>query len=134
QAYCSLGDAQCIQQKLEEAVAAYRKAIELSPAFTLAYNNLGVTLRDQKKLEEAIAAFRKAVQLSPTYALSRRNLQRTEQWLELEKKLPALLAKKERPTDAREALGLADFCAHYKQFFRTAVGFYRDAFRLEPKG
>ena len=44
------------QRKLDEAIAAYRKAIELDPKYARAHCNLGNALRKQGKLDEAIAA------------------------------------------------------------------------------
>ena len=63
----SLGNA-LRPEKLDEAIAAYRKAIELDPNDASAYNNLGLALRDQGQLDEAIAAYRKAIELDPNYA------------------------------------------------------------------
>ena len=48
-----------------EAIAAYRKAIELDPKNGLPYNNLGNALRAEGKLDEAIAAHRRAIEFDP---------------------------------------------------------------------
>lgn len=48
--------------KFAEALAGYRKALELSPTAD-GWNNLGTALAQLGSLEEAIAAFREAVQL-----------------------------------------------------------------------
>jgi len=53
---------------LAEAIAAYRKAIELKPDFALAYTNVGVVLMIQRQLDEAAAACRKAIELNPDLA------------------------------------------------------------------
>ena len=53
------------QKKLDEAITAYRQAIQLSPNDAEAYNQLGNALQDLQKLDEAIAAYRKAVELAP---------------------------------------------------------------------
>ena len=44
------------QEKLDEAVACYRRALELRPDFAELHVNLGVALKDQGKLEEALPA------------------------------------------------------------------------------
>ena len=41
--------------KLDEAIAAYQKALALKPNLTNAYNNLGNALREQGKHDELIA-------------------------------------------------------------------------------
>lgn len=51
-----------------EAIAQYRKTIELDPEHPAAYSNLGNVLSDQGKLDEAILEFRKAIELDPAYA------------------------------------------------------------------
>ena len=48
-----------------EAIAAYRKAIEVYPFYTDAYQELGQILVKQNKLDEAIAIYRKAIELEP---------------------------------------------------------------------
>ena len=57
------------QGKLDEAVACYRRALELKPDFAEAHNNLGNALKDQGKLDEAVACYRRALELKPDYAV-----------------------------------------------------------------
>jgi len=56
------------QGKLEAAVAAYRKAIQIDPNHSNVHNNLGFILAEQGNLEEAITEFQTAIQLDPNYA------------------------------------------------------------------
>ena len=51
--------------RLEEAIAAYRRAIELNPDHAEAHNNLGNVLGEQGRLDEAIAAYHRAIALKP---------------------------------------------------------------------
>ncbi|NMG22767.1 tetratricopeptide repeat protein, partial [Brasilonema bromeliae] len=60
--------------KLDQAIAAYNKAIQLDPNYAKAYYNLGIALSDQKKLDQAIATYNKAIQLAPNYANAYNNL------------------------------------------------------------
>lgn len=62
------------QSKLDEAVAAFRKAIELEPGNSRNHNNLGVALARQKKTPEAIICYRKAIELDPKNTLAHNNL------------------------------------------------------------
>jgi tetratricopeptide (TPR) repeat protein len=132
-AYNNLGVALADQKKLDEAVIAFRKAIQLQPDYVEAYYNLGNALYQQKKLDEAVAAFRKADQLLPSHPAIRNNLRVAERLLQLEQKLPAILAGKERPRNAQEQLEFASFCGDFKQHYRVAAGFYAAAFAAEPK-
>src|SRR5262249_49240433 len=62
------------QGKLDEAVAAYRKSIQLRPDHAGAYYNLGNVLVAQKKLDEAEDLFRKATQVKPDFVEAYNNL------------------------------------------------------------
>jgi tetratricopeptide (TPR) repeat protein len=70
----NLGVALQAERRLDEAVRRYRRAIEISPGYAIAYNNLGVALRDQGNLEEAIAAYRQAVARRTSYPEAEYNL------------------------------------------------------------
>ncbi|MEG3836971.1 tetratricopeptide repeat protein [Microcoleus sp. Z1_C3] len=71
---------------LEEAIAAYRNAIELNPDLSWSHHNLGEALAKLGKLEEAIAAFRRAIELNPDFSWSYHHLgdvlERQQQWEE----------------------------------------------------
>src|SRR5262249_10067254 len=60
--------------KLDEAFAAYHRAIALQPDFAKAHYNLGVALSEQTKLEEALAAYRRAINIQPRYPEAHYNL------------------------------------------------------------
>jgi tetratricopeptide (TPR) repeat protein len=57
-----------------DAVAAYHRALELAPDYTLARNNLGVALAQQGRYEEAIEALRDALRGEGGLVLPRLNL------------------------------------------------------------
>lgn len=54
--------------QLDEAIAAYRRALDLDPNHTLAHFNLGNALRNKGRLDEAIEEYRAAIGLKPDYA------------------------------------------------------------------
>jgi protein O-GlcNAc transferase len=60
--------------KLDEAIAAYRRAIGIKPDYTEAYCDLGLALTRQGKLDEAVAAYRRAIGIKPDYAEANCNL------------------------------------------------------------
>ena len=60
--------------QLDEAIACYKKAIELDPKFATAHSNLGIALKAKGQLDEAIACFKKAIELDPKFAMAHYNL------------------------------------------------------------
>ena len=56
------------QGRLDEAIGALNKAIELKPDLTPAYYHLGNTYGKQGNFDAAIEAFKKAIELNPDYA------------------------------------------------------------------
>ena len=59
---------------LEQAVASYRKALQLKPDLAEVHNNLGDALNDLGDSEAAIASYYTALQLKPDYAEAHNNL------------------------------------------------------------
>ena len=62
------------EEKLEEAIAAYRHAIELNPDHSWSHHNLGEALAKLGQFEEAIAAFRRSIELKPDFSWSYHHL------------------------------------------------------------
>jgi len=52
----------------DEAIAEFKKAIEIDPEFVEAYNNLGFVFLKQKSYQEAIDAFSKGIEKDGNYA------------------------------------------------------------------
>jgi superkiller protein 3 len=73
-AYIKQGKALYEQGRLDEAIAAYQKAVKINTKDALVYGSLGKALDERGKLEEAIAAYQKAIQLNPYFASIHNNL------------------------------------------------------------
>ncbi len=56
------------QEKNDDAIVAYDKAIELDPTHTSAWNNKGIALFRLKKYEDAISCYDKTIELNPNHA------------------------------------------------------------------
>jgi len=73
-ALCKEGFQHFANDRSDEAVACYRRAIEASPELAIAWNGLSMAYRQKGDLDAAIAAARKLVELEPDDALSHTNL------------------------------------------------------------
>ena len=62
------------QGEADEAVACYRRALELKPDYAEAHNNLGIVLTAQGQLDEAVACGRRALELKPDYPEAHKTL------------------------------------------------------------
>jgi tetratricopeptide (TPR) repeat protein len=61
----NLGNYYFAQQEYEQAIAHYKKAVEVAPNYSPAYNILGYSYRQQGNYQEAEQAFKKYVELIP---------------------------------------------------------------------
>jgi len=62
------------EDKLDEAIEEFKKAIEAWPKYSKAYFNIGNALRLQGKLAEAVDAYSKALSIKPDNAKAHNNL------------------------------------------------------------
>lgn len=60
--------------RVDEAIASYRAAVQADPDLAIAWNGLSLALRQQGDLEGAIEAAKRLIELEPDDALSHTNL------------------------------------------------------------
>lgn len=73
--YISLGLELSKVNRGTEAVAAYRKAIEINPQAPIAWNNMCAEFNNLQRYADAIANCKKAIELEPKFQLARNNLE-----------------------------------------------------------
>lgn len=73
-AHYSLGAILDARGQREEAIAHFRRALEINPYSLKAHNNLGVALANLGRTEEAIAHFRKALEVRADFPEANNNL------------------------------------------------------------
>jgi tetratricopeptide (TPR) repeat protein len=74
--YNSLGIMLKRDGKIDEAIRAYNKAIEIAPKYPTPYYNLGILYRDKGDRIAAASSFAKAVELAPDFVAAQRELDR----------------------------------------------------------
>ncbi len=72
--YNILGAAYAGLNNPDEAIASFRKALQIRPDYAEAHNSLGIALKDRGRLNEAIASFGQALQIKPDFAEAHNNL------------------------------------------------------------
>jgi tetratricopeptide (TPR) repeat protein len=132
--HANLGDAFRMLDKLDDAIACYKKAIALDAKHVGAHANLGVALHDQKKLDKAIACFKKAIDINPNYAFAHNNLGLA---LRDQKKLDEAIACFKKaididPTFAAAYCNLGDDLRKQKKL-DEAIACLRKAIDVDPK-
>jgi serine/threonine protein kinase/Tfp pilus assembly protein PilF len=127
-----LGVGLSTQDKLAEAEAAFRAAIELEQDHPMANCNLGQVLLAQGRFVEALPYFRKGHTLGSKKTNwsnpSAQWLQQCERMVELEPKLAKLLKGELKLTDVGERLAMAQMCLQHKGLYLTAFRLFTEAF------
>ncbi len=141
--YINLGAVCVNQNRLEEAVKAYKAAITLltfkpdlahaNLNLALSYNNLGYIYNKLENLDEAIQAYKTALKFNPDYALAHNNLGNT--YKKLERLDEAIQEYKTASTlvpdlvDAHYNLGVV----YYEQGrLSEAIVAFKEAVQLKP--
>ena len=126
-AYNDLGYVLAQQDKIVEAEAAYRRAIQFDaeePNYRL---NLGDVLRRKGQFRESLAQYRRSHELgskNPHWPYpSAQWVKDGERLVELDSKLPAVLKGEQKSPNPAEAAALAELCLTYKRLPAAAVWF-----------
>jgi serine/threonine-protein kinase len=132
QAHYNLGAALRDKGRLDHAVTAYRQAIELDPKDAQTHVALGQALLQQGRFTEAQVATRRCLDLLPQNHPLRlpvtQQLQQCQSFLELSKRLPAILQGQAQPSSTAERLALAQVCQECQQRYTASARFYAEAF------
>ncbi len=136
QAHSNLGNAFRIRNELDAAIAEYREAIRLNPQLAAPRWNLAQTLMDRGNFAEALVHLRHSHELSLRDRYGRYpwadRLRECELMLELEGKLPGVVAGTEPVAKAEERTEYAMLC-YSKRLFATSARFYEQSFAEQPK-
>ena len=73
-AHCNLGTALLEKGQVDEAMAHYRKALEINPSSVGALSGLGAALLNKGQVDEAITQLRKALAIDPNFSNAHYNL------------------------------------------------------------
>src|SRR5262249_47033378 len=131
-AHNNLGVALLDKGELDGAIACCKKSIRLAPKYALAHTNLGHALRQQGQFAAALQALRRGHQLGSSQPgwryPSAAWVRHCERLVALDRRLPGVLAGRDRPADS-EAVALAALCQHpSKRLYATAARLCADAF------
>jgi tetratricopeptide (TPR) repeat protein len=135
-AHSDLGFALDAAGKQKEAIEAWRAAVRLEPGLARTHYWLGKALLLQGRPGEALVPLEEAAKRLPAEQVRALGLpaerSRAERLSRLEKRLPDLLAGKDRLGDNRERLDLVDLCRRQHRF-AAAARFFTEAFDSEAK-
>jgi tetratricopeptide (TPR) repeat protein/predicted Ser/Thr protein kinase len=133
----NLGNALYGKGRLDEAAAELREAIRRQPDFALARCNLGAVLLDKGVYRQAAEELRRAQELWSRQGVRSSRvaqlLRKAERLVQLDERLPNVLAGKDWPKDAAERITFAEICQRARQRHAAAIRFYAEAFAAEPK-
>jgi tetratricopeptide (TPR) repeat protein len=116
----------------EGACAEWRETIRVDKNHAAAHCNLGRWLMGRGQFAEALIHLRRAHELNPeVHSQAAQWLKRCETFLELEPRLPAILAGKDQPADAGQWADYASLCQE-KGLFVAAARLYREAMMARP--
>ena len=99
------------QSRFEEAIEAYKRAIENNPNATVAHFNLGLAYKNLNRLGEAAIAFEKTVELEPRNLDARYSLgniyNRLNRWEDAIAQLNIVIHRRRNDAEAHGNLGWA---------------------------
>jgi tetratricopeptide (TPR) repeat protein len=118
---------------LEESLGANRRALELTPGNSVAWNNLGVAHDMENRQDLAVKAFEHALELRPDYGLAWLNLGAARfNQRDYSRAIQALRRGLELKPDESMAWARLAFCEARLKRWEDALHHYRIALRWNP--
>jgi len=133
-AFNKLGNNYLRENLLDDAIAAFTKALQCDQAYSTPHNNLGIIYLEQKKYPEAIEAFKNAILIDPESSLYYCNLGAAYDEAGMDEiALEAFLAAVQ--TDHNSHLGYFSLGAYYQAHgkYTLALENYKKTTELRPK-
>jgi tetratricopeptide (TPR) repeat protein len=123
--------------RLDEALLALQKAVDLKPGDAQAQCNLGHCLVRMGRFAEGRAALQRGHELGikqPSWPYPSRSwVRNADMLIKVDGRLDAILAGKTQPADTGERLALALLCQQHRKLYAASARFFADAFRDDPK-
>jgi eukaryotic-like serine/threonine-protein kinase len=116
-----------------KAIAAWREAVRLDPEDRIVWYWLGVQLNVAGEFASSVEALRRAIEMKGVSIPADAGpiLARTEAYVRLEPRLPAVLRGEDRPKDVAETILFARMCNSLQRYAAT-VRFCEEAFARDP--
>ncbi len=129
-----LGDAHRFGADFDEAIAAYRTALEIDPTHLDSWNNLGISLAELGDGAGARTAWRSALREDPSYCKAHNNLgslaMSQEEWDEAIVQLRTTLVY--CPNDVHAHYGLGTIYADRRVDPQRAISHFESLLRIDP--
>lgn len=136
-AHINLGTILAAKKDLKTAAQHFQAAVTLNPKFPKALGALGQVLLDQGQFAEARTTTLTCLNMLPADHPLRKQVQhqlgRCDHFLNLEKRLSAILAGQEPPRQVPELFDLADYSLEFKHYYAAAARFFAEVLAKEPK-
>jgi tetratricopeptide (TPR) repeat protein len=131
--YVTMPELEITSHTFDDAIATFRKAIELDPEYVVPLHNLGIALTDIGSFAEAVTVLEKAVQMAPSDANIRASLAKAylgqEQAQKALEEAQTALTLDPRNCEALLCAGLVDF--YYRGRTADAINYFTKASELD---
>jgi serine/threonine-protein kinase len=132
----SLGQVLNDKGALPLALTAFKLSIRLNSKAPYTHFNLGVALEDSGDFAAAREAFQSGLAVLPKEDSVRgtvlQHIRECDVFMELDRKLPAILNGTMKPINVDELIVLAIMCFQMKKLYALSARFYDDAFKAQP--
>jgi len=129
-----LGNTLFAKKDYEAAILEFKEVIRLGGNIALADANLGLVYRQMGRFPESVKALQDADQLMPNNAGISQELRKSQEYLSLDQRLPAILGGNDKPKTPLEAVQLASLASlECKKEYALAFRLFTEAFAADSE-